>query len=53
MHQRPFNGNSFFSLVFAPIFDISINIHEYANEMSFILTDDINIYLSYMVLLVQ
>ena len=33
-----------FSLVFAPILDISINIHEYANEMSFILTHDIDIF---------
>ena len=34
-----------FPLVFAPIFDISINIHEYANEMIFILThDDINLF---------
>ena len=33
-----------FPLVFAPIFDISINIHEYANEMSFIVTHDINIF---------
>ena len=36
-----------FSLVFAPIFDISFNIHEYANEMSFILTHDINIFVIY------
>ena len=33
------------SLVFATIFNISINIHEYAYEKSFILTHDINIFL--------
>ena len=33
------------SLVFATIFNISINIHEYANEKSFLLTHDINIFL--------
>ena len=31
----------------APIFDISINIHEYANEISFILTHDINMFVIY------
>ena len=46
-HQKPFNGNSFFFQVFAPIFDISINIHEYANEQSFILTHDIYIFVIY------
>ena len=35
------------SLVFATIFNISFNIHEYANEKSFILTHDINIFLIY------
>ena len=42
-HQKPVNGDSF-SLGFAHIFDISINIHEYANEMSLILTHAINIF---------
>ena len=32
---------------FAHIFDISINIHEYANEMSFILFHDINKFVIY------
>ena len=33
---------------FSPLcFDISINIHEYANEMSFILTIGINIFVIY------
>ena len=33
---------------FSPLcFDISINIHEYANEMSFISTSDINIFVIY------
>ena len=44
--KTPFTGNSF-SLVFARIFDISINIHEYANEMSFISIHDINIFVIY------
>ena len=35
------------SLVFAHIFHISIIIHEYANEKSFILTHDINIFVIY------
>ena len=36
-----------FSL-FSPLcFDISVNIHEYANEMSFILTIGINIFVIY------
>ena len=42
-HQKPSTA-IVFSLVFAPIFDISINIHEYVNEMSFILTHAINIF---------
>ena len=36
-----------FSVFFAHIFDISINIHGYANEMSFILFHDINIFVIY------
>ena len=45
-HQKPFNGNNF-SLVSPLLFDISINIHEYANEMSFILTQGINKFVIY------
>ena len=37
----------FVCLFFAHILDISINIHEYANEMSFILFHDINIFVIY------
>ena len=43
---KTFNSNSF-PLVFISIFDISINIHEYANLISFILTHDINIFVIY------
>ena len=44
---KTFHWQQFFSLVFAPIFDISINIHEYANEQNFILTHDIKIIVIY------
>ena len=38
-----------FSSGFRPYFDISIDIHEYANEMHFILTHDINIFVIYCI----
>ena len=38
-----------FSPGFRPYFDISINIHEYANEMRFILTHDMNIFVIYCI----
>ena len=50
--QKPFNGNSF-SLVFAPVFDILIEIHEYANEIKFSNRSMTSIHLSHDILLVQ
>ena len=55
MQERPYNApktfqwQECFSPGFRPYFDISINIHEYANEMRFILTHDINIFVIYCI----
>ena len=54
MQERPYNTpktfqwQKFFPPGFRPYFDISINIHEYA-EMCFILTHGINIFVIYCI----
>ena len=53
IHQKPFNGNSFL-LVFTPVFNIIISIHEYENEIRFSNRSmtSIYMYLSHDILLV-
>ena len=51
IHQKPFHGNTF-PLAFAPVFNIIINIHEYANEIKFSNRSMASIYLSHDILLV-
>ena len=50
--SKPFNGNSFL-LVFTPVFNIIISIHEYENEIKFSNRSMTSIYLSHDILLVQ
>ena len=52
MQKRSYNAPNLSMAIVFPwflslCFDISINIHEYANEMSFILTIGINIFVIY------
>ena len=49
---KTFNGYSF-PLVFAPVFNIIIDIHEYANEIKVSNRSMTSIYLSHDILLVQ
>ena len=46
IHQKPFKGY-IFPLVFAPVFNIVINIHEYKNEIKFSNRSMTSIYLSH------